>query len=386
MSGYGFTSQSRVINFRSRIAHTFDASTPCSISSIADEFSLESSLHLTTDTSPLSNASYLDEPVVRKPAGTDGTIHYYHRNGQYSITAMTTSTGAVAERYAYTAYGQPTLLNASGSVLTNSAVSNRYTYTGREWDETLGLHHFRARWMSPLAGRFLGRDPIGYVDGQLLYTIYIGLRSLDPTRLRTIPDDYKVYLDWTNCAGFTLHLEESGIDPTGRLDALLAAFEFTDCRLGTSSQGCLDECSKGKDCRVVYMYKVKPHEKMRGDVDAELQKLLPMFKDDKRVIDVSTMLFYRWSEVIALPFKNGVQIDTNIGRIPVIDFHVMKCKGEGFIFQPCRVPKGGHPDPRYQCQDHRANPPSFVPSPEKPEYIDISRVFSTICCCKQKQK
>jgi RHS repeat-associated protein len=84
----------------------------------------------------------------------------YHRNQQYSITAMTTSTGAVAERYAYTAYGQPTILNASGSVLTSSAVGNRYTYTGREWDETLGLHHFRARWMSPLAGRFLGRDPI----------------------------------------------------------------------------------------------------------------------------------------------------------------------------------------------------------------------------------
>ena len=86
----------------------------------------------------------------------------YHRNQQYSITAMTTSTGAVAERYAYTAYGQPTILNASGSVLTSFAVGNRYTYTGREWDETLGLHHFRARWMSPLAGRFIGRDPISF--------------------------------------------------------------------------------------------------------------------------------------------------------------------------------------------------------------------------------
>jgi hypothetical protein len=63
----------------------------------------------------------------------------YHRNQQYSITAMTTSTGAVTERYAYTAYGQPTILNASGSVLTSSAIGNRYTYTGREWDESLGL-------------------------------------------------------------------------------------------------------------------------------------------------------------------------------------------------------------------------------------------------------
>ena len=124
----------------------------------------------TTPTNRYVYASYIDEPVVRKAAGTGGTIHYYHRNQQYSITAMTTSTGAVAERYTYTAYGQPTILNASGSVLTSSAVGNRYTYTGREWDETLGLHHFRARWMSPLAGRFIGRDPIGY--GGSPYDLY----------------------------------------------------------------------------------------------------------------------------------------------------------------------------------------------------------------------
>ncbi|XZE21890.1 RHS repeat-associated core domain-containing protein [Pirellulaceae bacterium SH449] len=125
------------------------------------------SLHLNTYTLPPTTfASYIDEPVVRKAAGTGGTIHYYHRNQQYSITAMTTSTGAVAERYAYTAYGQPTILNSSGTVLTSSAVGNRYTYTGREWDETLGLHHFRARCMSPLAGRFLGRDPIGYAGSE----------------------------------------------------------------------------------------------------------------------------------------------------------------------------------------------------------------------------
>jgi RHS repeat-associated protein len=130
-------------------------------------------------------ASYIDEPVVRKVAGTSGTIHYYHRNQQYSITAMTTSTGAVAERYAYTAYGQPTILNASGTVLTSSSVGNRYTYTGREWDETLGLHHFRARWMSPLAGRFLGRDPIGYVDGLNIYESYLGLELIDPLGLCT---------------------------------------------------------------------------------------------------------------------------------------------------------------------------------------------------------
>lgn len=85
-----------------------------------------------------------------------------HSNQQYSINAITTSTGAIAERYAYSAYGEPTILDASGSVIANSTINNWYSYTGREWDANVGLYHFRARGMSPKTGRFLGRDPIDY--------------------------------------------------------------------------------------------------------------------------------------------------------------------------------------------------------------------------------
>jgi RHS repeat-associated protein len=137
----------------------------------------------TTPTFRYVYASYIDEPVVRKTAGTGGTSFYFHRNHQYSVTAVTTSTGSIAERYAYSAYGQPTILDASASVLSSSAINNRYTYTGREWDASLGLHHFRARWMSPSAGRFLGRDPIGFEGSEWdLYEFVDGkvLDSLDP--------------------------------------------------------------------------------------------------------------------------------------------------------------------------------------------------------------
>ena len=126
----------------------------------------------TTPTFRYVFASYIDEPVVRKTAGTGGTLVYFHRNQQYSVTAVTTSTGTIAERYAYTAYGQPTILDASGTVLQTSNFSLRYSFTGREWDATLGLYHFRARWMSPSAGRFLGRDPIGYWDALSLSEIF----------------------------------------------------------------------------------------------------------------------------------------------------------------------------------------------------------------------
>jgi hypothetical protein len=40
--------------------------------------------------------------------------------------------------------------------------------------------------MSPSAGRFLGRDPIGYEDGMSLYRSKLGLRFLDPNGLQCI--------------------------------------------------------------------------------------------------------------------------------------------------------------------------------------------------------
>src|SRR6056297_1275634 len=89
----------------------------------------------------------------------------FHRNQQYSITALTDASGSIRERYAYTAYGEPTFASGSGTVLPSSAEDNRYTYTGREWDEVLGLYHYRARMYDASEGRFISRDPIGFKAG-----------------------------------------------------------------------------------------------------------------------------------------------------------------------------------------------------------------------------
>ena len=69
-------------------------------------------------------ASYIDEPVLKE--GTGGTV-YYSRNQQYSITALTDAVGQVVERYAYSAYGSLTIMNAAGTVLSASTFGNPYT-------------------------------------------------------------------------------------------------------------------------------------------------------------------------------------------------------------------------------------------------------------------
>ena len=110
------------------------------------------------------------------------------RNQQYIITALTDGGGAIVERHAYTAYGQVTFADASGTVQTNSASNNRYTYTGREWDNGLILYHYRARMYDAVAGRFVSRDPIGFAGSKLnLYRFAEGnpKSSSDPSGLKS---------------------------------------------------------------------------------------------------------------------------------------------------------------------------------------------------------
>jgi RHS repeat-associated protein len=72
--------------------------------------------------------------------------------------------------------------NASGTLLANSAKDNRYTYTGREWDEELSLYHFRARMYDQKSGRFCGRDPLGFKGSwwNLHEFLRAGLAGVDP--------------------------------------------------------------------------------------------------------------------------------------------------------------------------------------------------------------
>ena len=85
------------------------------------------------------------------------------------MTEITQPTGAVVEWVTYDVYGQPTIRDINGTVITQSAVGNPYLYTGREYDPESGLYFYRARSYDPGTGRFLQRDPAGYRGGLSLY-------------------------------------------------------------------------------------------------------------------------------------------------------------------------------------------------------------------------
>lgn len=108
----------------------------------------------------------IDERYARDDAAYGRT--YFLTDALGSTLALTDTTGALKQTYAYEPYGE---VNASGSS------DNPYQYTGRENDGT-GLYYYRARYYSPTLKRFISEDPIGLAAGLNSYAY----ANLNPTR------------------------------------------------------------------------------------------------------------------------------------------------------------------------------------------------------------
>ncbi|OGQ06140.1 MAG: hypothetical protein A3F82_04675 [Deltaproteobacteria bacterium RIFCSPLOWO2_12_FULL_44_12] len=97
-------------------------------------------------------------------------LYYYHTDALGSVVALTDADGAIAESYKYGAYGEVEIQDASGALLEDSAAGNPFLYTGQMYDAETGFYYYKARYYHPTLGRFLQRDPLGYVDGYNLYS------------------------------------------------------------------------------------------------------------------------------------------------------------------------------------------------------------------------
>jgi RHS repeat-associated protein len=74
----------------------------------------------------------------------------------------------VVQRFAYDAYGQPEVLSANWQPATDNYAWD-IRYAGYRYDSLSGLYHVRHRYYHPRLGRWVSRDPLGYVDGMSLY-------------------------------------------------------------------------------------------------------------------------------------------------------------------------------------------------------------------------
>jgi len=80
----------------------------------------------------------------------------YHYDGLGSTRLLSNLSGAVTDRYTYTAFGETDTAGTSGN--NSGSTDNNYLYTGEQRDPNLGFYYLRARYMDPGAGRFVGMD------------------------------------------------------------------------------------------------------------------------------------------------------------------------------------------------------------------------------------
>lgn len=98
-----------------------------------------------------------DEILARLSA--QGTVLFLH-DALGSTVALTDAIGNILETYRYDVFGTPKIYTPNGTPLDESAVQNRFMFTGREWINEIALLDFRCRIFSPSLGRFLQTDPL----------------------------------------------------------------------------------------------------------------------------------------------------------------------------------------------------------------------------------
>ncbi len=115
-------------------------------------------------------------------------VYYYTTNHLGSVINITDNTGSLVEHVDYDAYGLPVFTNAAGDLMEVSSIGNRILFAGREYDAETGLYYYRTRTMHPGIGRFMQKDPTGYIDGMNDYA-YVGnspVMYIDPSGLFTV--------------------------------------------------------------------------------------------------------------------------------------------------------------------------------------------------------
>ncbi|KPK48588.1 MAG: hypothetical protein AMK72_06560 [Planctomycetes bacterium SM23_25] len=148
-------------------------------------------------------------PATAPGGGPDGDCTdsddqhlYYCTDANFNVTSLVETDGDVVERYVYDPYGKVTVLHgaddADGQVTEwdedtgGSDWDNEILFCGYRYDPETALYHVRHRMYHATLGRWLQRDPLGYVDGMGLYE-YVGsgpLGTTDPMGLRPMgPQD-----------------------------------------------------------------------------------------------------------------------------------------------------------------------------------------------------
>ncbi|HET9408956.1 MAG TPA: RHS repeat-associated core domain-containing protein [Candidatus Sulfotelmatobacter sp.] len=150
---FGATASFKYDAYGRRVSKTTGSTTT---NYLYDGVSIVQELSGTTPTANLLSGG-IDEVFMRTDANGPAS---FITDAQGSTLALTDVTGTLQTEYAYEPFGNTTITGGSGSP---------FQYTGREDDDD-SLYFFRARYFSPIVGRFISEDPEGIAGGLNLYS------------------------------------------------------------------------------------------------------------------------------------------------------------------------------------------------------------------------
>jgi len=135
---------------------------------------------------------YIDDLVLReRDTNGDGTLDqrvYVLQDDNFNVVAQTNTSGAVQKRQAYEAYGQPIFLAPDFTAGSATLLNWHYHFAGYFRDIETALYQVRHRYLHPLLGRWLTRDPLESDDSLYRYVKNSPMNKTDPSgELAVIP-------------------------------------------------------------------------------------------------------------------------------------------------------------------------------------------------------
>jgi len=182
--GWDYENRMTTITGTPNATYTYDYSGRRSSKTVSGSATayLYDGLNLVTETAGATTTYHLFGPGIDEPlASSSGASVIYHAvDGLGSLALATDAAGTVQDSYTYDAWG----VGRSST----ETFSQPFRYTAREVGDASNDLFYRARFLAPLAGRFLSEDPIGFGGGVNFYGYALG----DPIRFKD-PLGLKVY-------------------------------------------------------------------------------------------------------------------------------------------------------------------------------------------------
>ncbi len=109
----------------------------------------------------LARAALATCMLLPSMAGATETVTYFHNDPAGNPIAAMDATGAVIWKENYLPYGEQAGADSPAKA------NNEIWFHGKPHDQSTGLSYFQARYYDPMAGRFMGIDPVGFNEANI---------------------------------------------------------------------------------------------------------------------------------------------------------------------------------------------------------------------------